>query len=312
MISSFVIIIQLGIKLLAKNFIHIILIFCSRVQAVQNVHNNFSSRHHALARTYIYRLAFLANGQQMWREHEEKLKIETQLKKLDPLVVNLFQSRLAAFPHKAFLTPLDMNYVTEIKYTHFVLIACFFWEEKNLKKITIKKKLVNHSIWSCSSEELASFAASQILARSPLKKVAQRSSNSAKASLRTRKLVSHSFISFICNISFFFYKFLHGYFKSVHKDELLNYRIIELEVNAGSFLYKMIRKMIGLVVDVSRGRYKPEIVKDMLANPKNYYDFNESTILKPNGLFLKQVHYSPSDFTKPRPICRISEMKKNE
>ena len=101
--------------------------------------------------------------------------------------------------------------------------------------------------------------------------------------------------------------FLMDHFKNVHQET--EYQLVELEVNAGSFLYKMIRKMIGLVVDVSRQRFKIEIIKDMLNNPKDYYDFNESTILKPNGLFLKQVHYSPDDYVKPRKISKTNEIK---
>lgn len=75
-----------------------------------------------------------------------------------------------------------------------------------------------------------------------------------------------------------------------------NYEIIELEINCSSFLYKMIRKIVGAANDVAKGIIPIEQINDMLTNPKNYYDEKLTSVMKPHGLFLKNVEYDPNDF----------------
>jgi tRNA pseudouridine(38-40) synthase len=69
------------------------------------------------------------------------------------------------------------------------------------------------------------------------------------------------------------------------------YSIIEVEVKSTSFLYRMVRKMIGAAVDVARGRIPLERIDQMFENPAEFYNDNTSLILNPNGLFLKNVEY---------------------
>lgn len=75
-----------------------------------------------------------------------------------------------------------------------------------------------------------------------------------------------------------------------------NYEIIELEIKCSSFFYKMIRKIVGAANDVAKGMIPIEQINDMLTNPKNYYDEKLTSVMKPYGLFLKNVEYDPNDF----------------
>lgn len=70
---------------------------------------------------------------------------------------------------------------------------------------------------------------------------------------------------------------------------------MEVEITAESFLYKMIRKMLGTATDVANGKLPLEKIELMLKTPQDYYDL-DTTVLKPNGLFLKNVEYDPSLF----------------
>ena len=76
------------------------------------------------------------------------------------------------------------------------------------------------------------------------------------------------------------------------------YRIIELEISAESFLYKMIRKMIGVAVDVANGKCALKTIDHMFSCPPDFYDANTATILKPRGLFLKNVNYNLAKFIR--------------
>ena len=69
------------------------------------------------------------------------------------------------------------------------------------------------------------------------------------------------------------------------------YKLLEVEITAESFLYKMIRKMVGVAVDVARHLRPLEQINRMMLCPPDFYGPSSTTILKPNGLFLKKVHY---------------------
>ncbi len=69
------------------------------------------------------------------------------------------------------------------------------------------------------------------------------------------------------------------------------YKIIELEIKAESFLYKMIRKMVGAANDVAKGKIPLEQINLMMLNPPDFYDSNLTTVMRPHGLFLKNVEY---------------------
>ncbi|CAF0828737.1 unnamed protein product [Brachionus calyciflorus] len=82
-------------------------------------------------------------------------------------------------------------------------------------------------------------------------------------------------------------QFLSDYLHSYHE----KYEIIELEIKSTSFLYRMIRKMVGAASDVARGLIPIEQINHMLNNPEKYYFTNLTSVMKPNGLFLKNVEY---------------------
>lgn len=82
--------------------------------------------------------------------------------------------------------------------------------------------------------------------------------------------------------------FLHDYHEK--------YEIIDIEVKAKSFLYKMIRKMIGLSVCIANGKLPLEMINSMFEHPEKYYDDTSIKILKSNGLFLKDVEYDKNVF----------------
>lgn len=74
------------------------------------------------------------------------------------------------------------------------------------------------------------------------------------------------------------------------------YKIIEIELTAESFLYKMIRILIGTCVDVAKNRIDLKEIEKMFACPPDYYDRVRATVLKPDGLILKRVNYDDKDF----------------
>lgn len=82
---------------------------------------------------------------------------------------------------------------------------------------------------------------------------------------------------------------------SIHENDD-RYEIIEVEVTAGSFLYKMIRRLVGAAVDVARGAIPLELIDKMMLCPPDFYGPKSTTILRPNGLFLNKVHYNSEYF----------------
>ncbi len=78
---------------------------------------------------------------------------------------------------------------------------------------------------------------------------------------------------------------------------LNKYSIIELEITGESFLYKMIRKLVGSMVLVAKERISLNTLEQMMLRPHEFYeDESHISILTPQGLFLKKVHYDPNSF----------------
>ncbi|XP_033012206.1 tRNA pseudouridine synthase-like 1 [Lacerta agilis] len=83
-----------------------------------------------------------------------------------------------------------------------------------------------------------------------------------------------------------------GFLSEHSKDSHL--RFWEMEFTGPSFLYKQVRRMVGVLVAVGQGRLEPRRVqrlleiRDLMAYPKN-------TIAPPDGLFLKDVEYCEAD-----------------
>ncbi|RMZ94621.1 tRNA pseudouridine synthase-like 1, partial [Brachionus plicatilis] len=75
-------------------------------------------------------------------------------------------------------------------------------------------------------------------------------------------------------------QFMSSYLNKYHE----NYEIFELEIKSTSFLYKMIRKMVGAASDAAKGIIPIEQISNMLTEPQNYYDQKLTSVMKPHGL----------------------------
>ncbi|VGO15350.1 tRNA pseudouridine synthase A [Pontiella desulfatans] len=63
---------------------------------------------------------------------------------------------------------------------------------------------------------------------------------------------------------------------------------ITLEVQGSGFLYKMVRSLAGILIDVGMGRREPEIIHDVFAHGKRTAIVQTA---QPHGLFLWKVFY---------------------
>lgn len=54
--------------------------------------------------------------------------------------------------------------------------------------------------------------------------------------------------------------------------------------------------MVGTAVDIANHKLPIETIQEMFDKPENFYDNKSITILKPNGLYLKDVTYDPICF----------------
>ncbi|HPC04908.1 MAG TPA: tRNA pseudouridine(38-40) synthase TruA [Syntrophales bacterium] len=75
-------------------------------------------------------------------------------------------------------------------------------------------------------------------------------------------------------------------------------RLVFFRFAGSHFLWKMVRRMVGVLVEVGRGTLKPRDVERMLAEPS---DVPAKHTAPPSGLFLHQVLYE-GDSLKPFPL----------
>nr|XP_028596672.1 tRNA pseudouridine synthase-like 1 isoform X4 [Podarcis muralis] len=71
-------------------------------------------------------------------------------------------------------------------------------------------------------------------------------------------------------------------------------RFWEMEFTAPSFLYKQVRRMVGVLVAVGQGRLEPHHVQRLL-EIRDLMAYPDNTIAPPDGLFLKDVEYCEAD-----------------
>ena len=71
-----------------------------------------------------------------------------------------------------------------------------------------------------------------------------------------------------------------------------NDRMISVIVTADSFLYRMVRNIVGVLVRVGRGRMEPEMLKGILSRGKEGREMVKS-MAPPQGLYLADVNYCP-------------------
>ncbi|KAK6175414.1 hypothetical protein SNE40_013882 [Patella caerulea] len=73
-----------------------------------------------------------------------------------------------------------------------------------------------------------------------------------------------------------------------------NYDVWEMHFKSKSYLYKQIRRMIGCMVAVGRGKFQVQDIQKFLQDPKHLEDHKIESA--PScGLYLKDVHYKASD-----------------
>jgi len=63
---------------------------------------------------------------------------------------------------------------------------------------------------------------------------------------------------------------------------------VRLELTSDGFLYKMVRNLVGTLIEVGRGKIKPEQVAGIIAAKDRS---KAGKAVPPHGLFLMQVHY---------------------
>jgi tRNA pseudouridine38-40 synthase len=64
--------------------------------------------------------------------------------------------------------------------------------------------------------------------------------------------------------------------------------LILISISGSHFLWNMIRRMIGILVEIGRGKQNPDIIPQLL---KKQSDLTASFTAPPSGLFLASVRY---------------------
>jgi len=80
----------------------------------------------------------------------------------------------------------------------------------------------------------------------------------------------------VCNIKCAFWEFAY------EKESIIFY------INGDRFLHKMVRSLVGAILDIARGKFSPEIFKKMLDTGERIVEFKTAS---PKGLILEKVYY---------------------
>ncbi|XP_032087697.1 tRNA pseudouridine synthase-like 1 isoform X2 [Thamnophis elegans] len=73
-----------------------------------------------------------------------------------------------------------------------------------------------------------------------------------------------------------------------------NLKFWELEFVSRSFLYKQVRRMVGVLVAIGQSRLQPHHIQELLA-ARDLMAYPPNIMAPPDGLFLKHVEYYQSD-----------------
>lgn len=96
---------------------------------------------------------------------------------------------------------------------------------------------------------------------------------------------AHDFAAFSANPK----RELNGTVRTIHSFHVRKHGAdIALEVQGSGFLYKMVRSLAGILVDIGMGRREPEIIHDIFAHGKRTAVVQTA---QPHGLFLWKVFY---------------------
>jgi tRNA pseudouridine38-40 synthase len=79
--------------------------------------------------------------------------------------------------------------------------------------------------------------------------------------------------------------------------------LIVITISGSHFLWNMIRRMIGILVEIGRGKQSPDIIPSLL---KKKSDMPASFTAPPSGLFLASVRYENDPVKKVQSILNIS------
>ncbi|KAB2909417.1 MAG: tRNA pseudouridine(38-40) synthase TruA [Ignavibacteriales bacterium] len=79
--------------------------------------------------------------------------------------------------------------------------------------------------------------------------------------------------------------------------------LILFRISASHFLWKMVRRVVGVLVEVGRGNISPEDFKQLLTEVSNYPAEHTAP---PSGLFLEFVHYDDKELLPElKPLVRL-------
>ncbi|MFM8839638.1 MAG: tRNA pseudouridine(38-40) synthase TruA [bacterium] len=78
--------------------------------------------------------------------------------------------------------------------------------------------------------------------------------------------------------------------------------LILITISGSHFLWNMIRRMIGIIVEIGRGKQSADIIPGLL---KKSSDLPASFTAPPSGLFLASVKYDSSSGTSVKPLLNV-------
>lgn len=79
--------------------------------------------------------------------------------------------------------------------------------------------------------------------------------------------------------------------------------MILFRITASHFLWKMVRRIVGVLVEVGRGKIKPEDVKQLLDEK---HDYPSNFTAPPSGLFLEHIQYEDKEILPEiKPLFKV-------
>ncbi|XP_059138763.1 tRNA pseudouridine synthase-like 1 [Physella acuta] len=67
----------------------------------------------------------------------------------------------------------------------------------------------------------------------------------------------------------------------------------EIHVQSKSFLYRQVRRLVGAMMLVGKGKMTLEVLQDILENPQSNFDLSSQMSVSECGLYLLEVNYDP-------------------
>jgi tRNA pseudouridine(38-40) synthase len=222
-----------------------------RILKIQKVNPQFSARHKAQSRTYLFRLALDKESKKNYEDYQKKLCIFNSTSK-SKLTLNKPQCK-------------SLNFLSTFESQLYTPIYEPFDYQLFLKAVDLVRGQNNFSAFTTIQGRLDMMKHK----RNPVKTL------KINVNLNENE------------------KFLDLFYSN----DQATFKCIELELTAESFLYKMIRRIVGTLIAVSSGKLTLEDLNRMMLCPPDYYDTSilNITTARPNGLFLKSVNYNEID-----------------